>query len=103
MKIMMYWYGGRTSPFTFVRLPYFLCRIQGYPTIKTFSKGRFQDYQQDRSVGALKEAGLRLLSDTALKTLSTSSQVKLSRISEYLLRRSEEHNFEQLSAYAAHL
>lgn len=52
-----------------------MCRIQGYPTIKTFSKGRIQEYQGARSVGSLKEAGLSLLSKTAVKSLGSSNQV----------------------------
>lgn len=37
--------------------------MQGYPTIKSFANGRWQDYQGDRSAGAIKDAALRLLPD----------------------------------------
>ena len=37
--------------------------MQGYPSIKTFASGRWQDYNGDRSAGAIKDAALRLLPD----------------------------------------
>jgi hypothetical protein len=50
-------------------------RVQGYPTIKTMARGRMQEYQGARTLAALKQAGLALLSSRALKTLSTPAQV----------------------------
>ena len=37
--------------------------MQGYPTIKSFANGRWQDYQGERSAGAIKDHALRLLPD----------------------------------------
>ena len=50
-----------------------VCRVQGYPTIKAFVGGKWQDYNGGRSAKAIKDFGLGLLPDKVSLLFSAAS------------------------------